>query len=158
MNGDELTRRQILDALDGMLTSIAKLHEQVITLRRKAEGQNPIGDILKFFDDAWRLRYNLAGDEHYTFNGSVDAPSVKRWLKTMDALTIQTRITRYFADRDEFLTRHKHPFNLFIKGFNSYAVAADPEARGKQTTRLAQAVEEIRQDGETFPPAGRLLL
>jgi len=128
---DDLTRRQIVDALDGMLTTIAKLHEQVLALKRRAEGVNPIGEILKFFDETWMARYTAPLDTHYEFNRSVDPATVKRWLKSMDVATLKNRITRYFADRDDFLVRHKHPFHMFIKTINTYAAAAhvvDPSA------------------------------
>lgn len=115
--------RKVEQRLDEILATLDKLRDQVVTLKRHVAGENPVRDVLAFYDELWMNRYThgLSPAVHYDFNRTVDPATVKRWLKTMDALTIKGRITRYFADRDPFLVRQKHPFNLFIKNFNAYA-------------------------------------
>lgn len=147
MSGEELTRRQIVDACDGMLTTIAKLHEQVLALKRKAEGINPIGEVLTCFDEHWKRRYAGAAQTRYEFVAA-DASHVKRWLKTMDAPTLKNRIARYFADADDFYRRNKHPFYLFVKNINKYSSTMAPTET--QEVLGAQVVVDCKH----LPPCG----
>lgn len=109
--------------LDAVLASIEKLREQVTAMKQQLEGENPVGDVLKHFDLSWMALYTRGASPavHYEFNGAKDAGQVKRLLKTMDANTLKNRMTNYLRDRDDFLVRQKHPFNVFISRVNTYA-------------------------------------
>jgi hypothetical protein len=149
MSEVELTQRQLLDQLDTMLATAAKLADQIIAMKRKVEGVNPVREVLAFYDELWVSRYSAGAKPpvRYEFNRTIDPATVKRWLKTMDVLVLKGRITRYFADRDAFLVRHKHPFNLFIKNFNTYAPPAN------QGASVASSPEPVPQCSHV-PPCG----
>lgn len=111
--------------LDEILATIAKLHDQVNALKRRVEGgPNPIKEVLTEFDLKWVASYFKPGSNaHYEFNRSIDPAHVKRLLKTMDVATLKARIARYFRDREPFLVKNRHPFNLFVSRINAYAIS-----------------------------------
>jgi hypothetical protein len=128
-----MTDDQKLKALDtqlnAVLATLAKLQEQVLSMKQKLEGANPVADALALFDELWVNRYAPGSrDVRYAFVAGKDAHAIKLLLKTMDPSTLQHRITRYFADRDEFLVKTKHPFNIFISRVNSYAAGSTAPA------------------------------
>lgn len=123
MSEDERPKVSVAQ-LDEILTTIAKLHDQVNKLKRRLEGgPNPVKEVLTVFDDRWRACYTvgLVPPVHYEFNRTIDPAHVKRLLKVMDATTLKTRIVRYFNDREPFLVKNRHPFNLFVTRINAYS-------------------------------------
>lgn len=85
-------------------------------------GEDGIGKKLKaceaFFSDCRAERYPEAGP--YQFNFKEDRPHLKRWLQDFTVGEIQARMFTYLRDTDDFVVRNKHPFRLFVRGFNSY--------------------------------------
>lgn len=144
MSETGMTAKQITDQCDLMMVTIAKLHEQIVALKRRAEGVNPVRDALAFYDATWMARYTAPLDVHYEFNRTVDPATMKRWMKHLDLEALKGRITRYFADNDEFLVRHKHPFNFFIKNFNVYSTSAVPSSRSSAPQEVADCAHVPR--------------
>lgn len=115
----------VIAQLDDILVRIRQLNDQVITLKRKVQGENPVRDVLALYDELWRSLYG--SKDHYQFNRRSDPAHVKRFLKTMDALAVKARVTNYFLDRDQFLVCNKHPFSLFVTRVNKYGAASTPK-------------------------------
>jgi len=121
---DEQKLKALSNQLDDVLTAIGKLQEQVVGIKRKLEGVNPVGDGLALFNELWCARYAPgAKDVRYAFAVGKDSHALKLVLKTIDISTLKQRIIRYFGDREDFLVKTKHPFNIFISRINSYAAS-----------------------------------
>jgi hypothetical protein len=88
-----------------------------------------IGEKLKqcyrAFAEAWGLVYPGAA---YVWNYAKDAPQMKRLLKTLSAEEIGARAASYAASREEFITRAKHSFPMFVATINQHASVRAPEA------------------------------
>ncbi len=135
VDADRARKQRYLAKLDEILDSLDELRTQVQPLKNLAEGVNPGREVLTDFDEHCQRSYAAGANPpvHYEFNKTVDPAHVKRLLKTMDRPTLRARITRYFADREPFLVRNKHPFNLFISRINTYAppTLTPPNLRGR---------------------------
>lgn len=119
-----MTEKQIETLINDIKGSITKLHDQVLTLERHVRGENPVGDVMKFFDEKWMSLYThgMAPAVHYEFNRKVDPAQIKRLVNQVGSATeMKARLTRYFADNDLFLRKNRHPLNLFISRLNTYA-------------------------------------
>ena len=125
---DEKALNQIVTQLDEMLQVIAKLHDQAMTLRRKVRGENPVRNVLALYDELWINLYarGAAPVVHYAFDRRSDPAHVKRLLKQLPEPTLKGCVTKYFLDRDPFLVKNGHPFNLFLKRLPVYTATTTP--------------------------------
>jgi hypothetical protein len=152
---EQLDAAALLARIDAALTTLVRLHSELVDLKRHVLGANPVKDVLAFFDELWISRYALGTtpQQHYPFNRRTDPATVKRLLKSTDKLRLQHAISLYFHDRDKFLVENKHPFNIFASRLPRYIVdtwasaATDAEVvRGcTHEPRCASSVEHTRR-------------
>lgn len=117
MSDEDKRAKQLVARVDRAVALLGQIHDELIAIKRTAEGSNPTGEIFQHFSDLWERRYRAK----YTFNGAVDGNHIKRLLKVFDVPTLKARLTRYFADDDSFLLKNRHAFNVFIGRVNNYA-------------------------------------
>lgn len=119
-----MTEKQIEKLIDDIKRSHAVTFDLIVKLERAVRGENPVGDVMAFFNELWMNRYTLGivPAVHYEFNRRSDPAQIKRLVALSGTtLEVKGRITRYFADRDPFLVKNRHPFNLFVSRWNTYA-------------------------------------
>lgn len=126
MSDDEKRIKQVVARVDRATLLLGQLHDELIAIKRIAEGSNPTGEIFQHFADLWERRYRAK----YTFNGAVDGNHIKRLLKVFDVPTLKARLTRYFADDEPFVLKNRHAFNVFIGRINSYATPGSTSSAG----------------------------
>jgi hypothetical protein len=101
----------------------AKMHDQMLDLRRVLAGENPVRAALEIWAAHWQERWGAA----YTFNRQVDPAAVKRLLTKIRPADLHERMARYMRDADPFIVRNKHPLNIFIGHVNTYAATTNNE-------------------------------
>lgn len=116
---DERTRKALVARVNAALGSLAKMHDELLAIKRAIEGTNPIKDAMTFFDESWQRKY-LTNGVAYEFNKQIDPSHFKRLLTKWSMDILKARITAYFADNDPFLRKNLHPVNLFISRINTY--------------------------------------
>lgn len=126
MSDEERKIKQLVARVDAAMNFNAKMHDELLAIKRALEGSNPTGEIFQHFSESWERRYRAK----YVFNGAVDGNHIKRLLKVFDVPTLKARISRYIADDDTFPVKNKHAFNVFIGRVNSYATPASTDAVG----------------------------
>jgi hypothetical protein len=116
---DDKTARQ----LEHLIEKIEALRDEAKGILNGLTGEHPIKSVLAFFDTHWQQQYtrHASPPVPYEFNKAIDPAHVKRLLKTLDETTLKKRIVNYFSDREPFLAKNKHPFNLFVSRINAYA-------------------------------------
>lgn len=77
------------------------------------------------FCSAWATRY---GGE-YVWNFSKDNPQLKRLLLLLGVDEVTTRIGRYMAKSDDYFTRNRHSFGVFVATVNQHVEPAVAAAR-----------------------------
>jgi hypothetical protein len=119
---DDRTRKALLGRVDAALVSHAKLHDELLAIKRAIEGTNPVKDAMTFFDEQWQALYThgFCPSVHYEFNRTIDPGHMKRLLGKWSLDILKARMTAYFADTDPFLRKNHHPMNLFISRINTY--------------------------------------
>jgi len=137
-----------LDAkVDAAIQLVARLHDALLDVKRAISHENPVRDVLALYDELWINLYarNAKPVVHYEFNRVVDPAHVKRLLKVFDTNTLKQRVTRYFLDRDLFLVKNGHPFNLFLSRLNTYGVVNVPSPSQAVTTAERERALQMRK-------------
>jgi hypothetical protein len=115
-----------------------------------------IGEILKRLEDhfalLWAVRYApgwKAGDKDgYGWNYAADRKTWKGLLTKFSVEELERRAGAYHADSTPYYVQARHPFALFVSQINRFAGDASAPKLGKQTTKLAEAVRDIKaEDG-----------
>lgn len=101
---------------DEIELTIAKLHDQVSTLRSATAGENPVGKAIAYWQQSWKGRYRA--DYELT---KADAGNFKRLVTKHGLGELCARLNRYLHDHDNFLERQKHPLSIFFSRVNTYA-------------------------------------
>lgn len=101
---------------DDIEETIAKLHDQVRTLRSAVAGENTVGKAIAYWQASWKGRYRA--DYDLT---KADAGNLKRLVTKHGLGELCARLNRYLHDRDDFLERQKHPLSIFFSRVNTYA-------------------------------------
>lgn len=119
----------------GLLNKIAELDEdyhgkrsalmaEVVAILGGGEGIGvKLGRLKAFYSQTWQERYKAP----YAFNHAIDTSHLKRFLAggfSEDEIT--GRIFAYIKSDDQFYVKARHPFLIFVKGFNSFVAPAKP--------------------------------
>lgn len=106
---------------DALRENQAKGYALLDELGAVLAGDVSIGDKLKLievhFAALWEGRYS----GKYLWAYVKDKPQAKRLLASMAVEEIQSRMNAYIRDDDQYLTRARHPFGLFVSQVNRYA-------------------------------------
>lgn len=134
-------RPKLLKLLDALRELDEKREAVMVEMSTLLNGGDGIGARLKkceaFFSDARQERYPGIGV--YEFNYKEDRPHLKRWMRHHSDEEIKARMYRYLHDGNDFHAKNKHPFSLFVRGFNTFAAHAPQVALDDTTTeRLLQ--------------------
>lgn len=142
--------RNLLDALAeldrGYGEKRAAILAEMSALVGGGEGTGPKVTRLKAaFSDLWERAYRQGP---YQFDHPKDTPHLKRWLVGgFSEEEIAGRMLVYMRTADPFYVKARHPFAIFVKGFNSF-VAAPVGA----VTDDDRAAERERQQGMRGAP------
>lgn len=93
----------------------------------------------KGFSECWQSRYN-AGP--YQWNFATDNAHLKRFLKTHSEADILLRMLAYVRSDDPFYVKTRHPFGIFVKGFNSFV--GSPAQVAAEDTGAAQTRDRLQ--------------
>jgi hypothetical protein len=137
---------KLLDALRALEDDYSEKRGAILaemsTLLKGGEGLGPKITRLKArFQEFWKVRYPNGGAYQFANHAMVGA-SLKRWLVAgLSEEEISARMLTYVKNDESFYVRARHPFELFVKGFNQFvglpAAAPDPE----QADAMARARE-----------------
>lgn len=133
---------KLLEALRELDEKRTAIYAEMDTLLAGGEGIGAkITRLKAHFQACWRDRYK----SNYSFaNHAMVGASYKRWLlkEGHTEADIEARHFAYMKSDDSFYTRARHPFEIFVKGFNSFvglpAPVVDPLAE-ETTNRLKAA-------------------
>lgn len=122
------TVETIKKLLDVMVEEHGKTGELIEEIQRLLSGQPGIGATLKrletAFDLAWGARYAKGVAGKYVWRYVQDRPHLKRLIKSVGVEELEARFLRYLQSDEDFFTRSRHPFSLFVSSVNQWASAA----------------------------------
>ena len=129
---------KLMDVLIDLDEKRAAVMAEMVTLLNGGDG---IGARLKkieaHFSACREERYPGIGV--YEFNYKADRPHLKRWLQHHADEEIMARMYRYVHDGNPFHEKNKHPFSLFVRGFNTYGAPKVIEGdSGESAARLRE--------------------
>lgn len=100
------------------------IHAEMAAILGGGEGIGAkLGRLKRAYSELWQHRH---GPGPYVFNHAVDTGHLKRFLRTHTEAQIEQGFVEYLRRDDAFYIRGKHPFLLFVKGFNEFAAARGP--------------------------------
>ena len=127
MNNDAAQGRKLAEYLHLQRELLDKLAAITQEMDDLLAGKAGIGQKLKAcyaaYDAAWGHRYANGSGGHYQFNFREDAPHLRRFLRTMSVDELSRRFVAYISDAEPFLVTRRHPFSLFVRNINQYALA-----------------------------------
>ena len=95
---------------------IARIHDHLRQMKALAAGENPVGEVIGFWKDAWKFRHGSDYDL-----SQADAGNIKRQVTRLGAADLKERLKRYLGDSEPFLMRQKHPLSIFWSRVNTYS-------------------------------------
>lgn len=116
-----------------------------------------IGEILKRLEDhfamLWAVRYapgwKPKDKDGYAWNYAADRKQWKRLLTVFSVEELERRAGAYHAASEPFFVQARHSFPIFCKSINQFVGDSSGPKLGKQTTKLAEAVRDIKaEDGQ----------
>ena len=117
-----------LKKLSALVEKLREVQAQTFALAEEMQallsGEPGIGAKLKQVELAWNTVWSSRYHADYVLNYRVDRAHIKRLLKASSPEDIQVRALNYIRNDDPFVASRRHPFGLFVSGFNSYAPAA----------------------------------
>lgn len=127
--------KQAMAKLAKIIEAAHDLHGKLGALLGEADallaGKPSIAIHLKTLQTSWTQAWGTRYKGTFQWNYAVYNAAIKRWLKTEPVEEIASRMVNYIRDGDAFLVQRRHPFELFISKFNSYAgVRPESEAGG----------------------------
>ena len=117
-------------AIGKLLEQARELHEKQAAIIDEIDahlgGRATIGKELKAaeqaYTDAWAGRYRTGG---YVWRYTTDRPHMKRLIKTLGTEELVARFARYLGSSEEFATRSRHSFSMFVATVNQWAAPAE---------------------------------
>lgn len=139
---DELTEKDQLELrqlraenqkLKRLLTLRAEIAAKIELVDREIAavvlGEEGIGAKLTRIKAFWCETWQEAYKEQCDFDHRSHTAALKRWLaKDFTEAQITTKMFHYLIDRNPFYVKERHPFPLFIHGFNSFKGVSVDEA------------------------------
>lgn len=142
-NDPRATLLKLLDALRELDVKREAIYAEMDVLLKGGEGLGAkIARLKKAYAQAWETRYHSP----YTFtNHAMVGAAFKRFLVAHGEAEIVARMFTYLKADDPFYVRARHPFEIFVKGFNSF-VGLPPSASDANAEASTHHLRELRGD------------
>lgn len=106
-------------------TTIAQAYDQLRGIKEILAGGNPVAACREYFALGWRRKYGA----DYTWSHAKDSAQLKRLIRLLGVPDLQARMAAYLSTDDQFVTRQKHPFAVFVSTINVYTATTERERR-----------------------------
>lgn len=93
------------------------------------------------YSDLWQAAYRQGP---YQFDHKVDTGHLKRFLRTFTEDEIAARMVAYLRTADPFYTKARHPFLIFVKGFNGFVAVSTAPIEDPSAAVTAQKLGGLR--------------
>lgn len=133
----------LLKLLDALRENLAKHHELVELIALEIDGgiSARVGRCIVMFRERWQALYQTP----LSLNQSQRAAMVshfRRFLVDVGEVAVMERLAFYFESIDGYYKQRRHPFELFVRDFNS--LIGLPLASAVSSDDSAQRARELR--------------